>query len=329
MPAPAQPRLDARELTRPQMRMQDAERLRETTHLSHSERASAARYSTYENGRSLSIGSLATGVLLVLVLLTGWLSSDEGHLTPQNGVGYLLGILGASMMLLLLIYPLRKRLKMLRSFGNISGWFRVHMMLGLIGPAAILFHSNFKLGSLNSNMALFSMLTVAASGLIGRYFYKQVHLGLYGRKAEVREILADVEGLKHSIEGGLPLSENLLTKLDAYATAALADRGGALAWSAAVVGLRLRSLRQRARLKAEVAQALALERNGRGWTRKTMRKRATQIDRLLVLYFSAVNKAAMFAFYERLFSLWHVMHLPLFILLILTAVVHVIAVHLY
>jgi hypothetical protein len=267
-------------------------------------------------------------MLLSAILLAGWLGSDEGHITPQNGVGYALGILGGSMMLLLLIYPLRKRVKGLRGLGTVSGWFRVHMTLGLIGPALILVHSNFKLGSLNSNVALFSMLTVAGSGLIGRYLYRQVHLNFHGRKTEIREIIADVEELRHAIEGGLPLSEGLRGKLDTYATAALADRG-ALAWLGAVVGLRLRSLRVRSRLRAEVSRALALERNRRGWTRKATRKKASEINRLLALYFSAVNRAATFAFYERLFSLWHLMHMPLFILLVLTAVVHVIAVHLY
>ena len=103
-------------------------------------------------------------LVVAAALLLGWHNSEEGHLTPETGVGYWLGIAGASAMLLLLLYPLRKRMKSLRGLGSVGGWFRLHMVLGLIGPALILFHSNFKLGSLNSNVALFSMLTVAASG---------------------------------------------------------------------------------------------------------------------------------------------------------------------
>jgi hypothetical protein len=203
------------------------------------------------------------------------------------------------------------------------------MMLGLIGPALILFHSNFKLGSLNSNVALGSMLTVAASGLIGRYLYRQVHLGLYGRKMEISEILADIEGLKRAIGGDLPFFDDVRTKLDAYAKRAMADRGGALARLVGLFALRFRSARRRRQLEAEVARVLALERRSRRWARRTARKRAAEVRRLLRLYFAAVNKAATFAFYERLLSLWHVLHVPLFILLILTAIVHVIAVHLY
>ena len=120
----------------------------------------------------------------------------------RDGHGYWLGIAGASAMLLLLLYPLRKRMKSLRGLGSVGGWFRLHMVLGVIGPALILFHSNFKLGSLNSNVALFSMLTVAASGLIGRYLYGRVHLGLYGRRAEIEELLTDVDNLKTRHRGG-------------------------------------------------------------------------------------------------------------------------------
>jgi hypothetical protein len=104
-------------------------------------------------------------------LLLGWYKSEDGDITPETGTGYWLGIAGASALLLLLVYPLRKRIRSLRSLGSVSAWFRLHMILGIIGPTLILFHSNFKLGSLNSNVALFSMLTVAASGLIGRYLY--------------------------------------------------------------------------------------------------------------------------------------------------------------
>jgi hypothetical protein len=33
--------------------------------------------------------------------------------------------------------------------------------------------------------------------------------------------------------------------------------------------------------------------------------------------------------YERLFALWHVLHLPLFFMLLVAGIAHVIAVHLY
>ena len=62
---------------------------------------------------------------------------------------------GGSMMLVLLVYPLRKRVRALRFMGTVAHWFRAHMILGVAGPVCILLHSNFSLGATNSNVALF------------------------------------------------------------------------------------------------------------------------------------------------------------------------------
>jgi len=43
----------------------------------------------------------------------------------------------------------------------------------------------------------------------------------------------------------------------------------------------------------------------------------------------SIRKIAEFHFYERLFSLWHHLHFPLFLMLIVSGIVHVIAVHMY
>ena len=95
------------------------------------------------------------------------------------------GIIGGSLMLLLLLYSLRKRWSWLRFLGPTPSWFRAHMVLGILGPLCILYHSNFSTGATNSNVALFCMLTVAGSGLVGRYIYAHIHHGLYGRKLQL------------------------------------------------------------------------------------------------------------------------------------------------
>ena len=46
-------------------------------------------------------------------------------------------------------------------------------------------------------------------------------------------------------------------------------------------------------------------------------------------YVLALRRTAAFKLYEGLFSLWHILHLPLFIMMIITAVIHIFAVHLY
>ena len=75
--------------------------------------------------------------------------------------------LSASLMLFLLLYPAGKKWKFMQRIGLTRHWFRIHIVLGLVGPLLVLYHCNFKLGSTNSTVALTSMLVVAVSGIIG------------------------------------------------------------------------------------------------------------------------------------------------------------------
>jgi hypothetical protein len=110
--------------------------------------------------------------LLLLFIVAGYLLREQEFITPKQGIGYWLGITGGIMMLVLLLYPLRKRLRFLRFLGATKHWFRIHMAFGLMGPLLILYHCNFKLGSINSQVALYCMMLVAGSGIIGRHVKK-------------------------------------------------------------------------------------------------------------------------------------------------------------
>lgn len=167
--------------------------------------------------RPANLVPLAFGIAVVAVLWIGWLDRADNGLTPESGVGYWLGIAGSGLMLLLLLYPLRKRVKFSRLLGSVAFWFRVHMILGVVGPVLILLHANFRLGSINSNMALAAMLVVAVSGIVGRYLYGKIHLGLYGRKAEVQEILADADKLKAIVGADLAVTDRVVTRLNEFA----------------------------------------------------------------------------------------------------------------
>lgn len=250
-------------------------------------------------------------------LAWGWDQHRYGDLTAEEGTGYALGIIGGSMMLALLAYPLRKRLSALRFMGGVRQWFRVHMILGILGPVLVILHTNFSLGSLNSTIAFISMSVVALSGLAGRFLYARIHRGLYGRKASVREYLSEIEGSKSALvvsAGDLPALVALLRDYEArrlapassFTRAALRVLGGPLA---------------QARLRREAARLLRGERRSPA--------RTDALRRLIEEYIDAVSRAEAFAMYERLFALWHLLHLPLFAILIFAAIAHVIAVHMY
>jgi len=46
-------------------------------------------------------------------------------------------------------------------------------------------------------------------------------------------------------------------------------------------------------------------------------------------YLAAIRKASAFAIYERLFAVWHMLHMPMFCVLVCIVLVHVLAVHLF
>lgn len=271
------------------------------------------------------IGRSHVGLTLALIaIVAGLVLPTERYLAPQDGIGYALGIVGGSMMLGLLVYPLRKRTPSLAFLGSIRGWFRTHMVLGVLGPLAILYHSNFSLGATNSNVALACMLTVASSGLVGRYLYARIHHGLYGRRATLKELTADANRLReHS--GDLRVLPGLMDEVEK------AERH-----ISAPTILLLRPLVAALRQRAELRRMNRLIRHAVGMAAARspvideQRERLTRaaqhyVESRLV----AARRVAEFEASERLFAAWHVLHLPLFLMLVVVGIVHVFAVHLY
>jgi len=262
---------------------------------------------------------------LAAAVLVGWSTRGEGHLTAEEGLGYLLGIIGSVMMLMLLIYPLRKRMPRLRAIGSVRHWFRIHMMFGILGPTLILFHANFNLGSTNSMIASFSMTAVVLSGLIGRYLYGKVHYGLYGQRAAVRDLLIEAIALRPEIDALLASQPGLRDELIAFEQSFTLPPGGLLSSTrrSAAITRKLRRAEQSLLHQAGHAQLA----DGLGWRER--RRRLAEIRYRVKSYFAAIRKVATLAVFERLLALWHVLHLPLFVMLILTAIMHVVAVHFY
>lgn len=275
-----------------------------------------------------SLGAL--GFLATVALLIFGLTFPLGrYLTPTRGLGYALGIAGGSMMLLLFLYSARKRFRWLAFLGPTAGWFRFHMTLGLLGPLCILYHSDFSLGATNSNVALFSMLTVAGSGLIGRYIYANIHRGLYGQRMTLAELRERAEGLR-ALSGTVGFMPELVGRLQKIEERLLVA-GPRLPLLAALkppiiaviaLGARLRVHRyihRQLRLVARASPVLAGER------KRLARTACAYVDRRI----GATRRVAGFQAYERLFSLWHALHLPLIFVLIAAGIVHVIAVSIY
>ena len=100
-------------------------------------------------------------------------SAKHIPLKPSGWIGHGLGIVGGVMLLLMYLYPLRKRWKWLAKKGKTKHWLDYHILMGLVGPVLITFHSSFKLSGV-AGFAYWSMIAVVASGIVGRYLYGRI-----------------------------------------------------------------------------------------------------------------------------------------------------------
>ena len=278
-------------------------------------------------GRPLSVKSIW---LLALLLAAGaWVAGRLQLYTPGSAPGYYMGLVGSIMMALLLLYPLRKRLRILQRAAELRHWFKLHMFLGIAGPVLVIYHSTMKIASLNAAVAFFSMLIVAGSGIIGRFIYTKIHHGLYGRQATLRERQEHLGLSGESVKSKFhfaPSVEQRLRSLEAYATDQ--TRLGLLGLRR-FVALAVRTRYVHWKSMREVRQILSRAAAERGWQREERARRIRVARKMLRAYLRELQEVAQFRTYERLFALWHVLHVPFVFMLVFSAIVHVVYVHMY
>ena len=274
-------------------------------------------------------GAVAGYTLAAAAIYAGWIGRAERNIDAGHGFGYALGIVGGSLMLLLLLYSVRKRVPWLRRLGPTRHWFRGHMMLGVVGPVLILYHCNFGLGDLNSRVALFCTLLVAASGLVGRYLYAGFHHGLYGSRATLQDLVKEMNRSAATGMGGSALVADVRARLAELDQWVLVPADGVIkaarrhidiAWQTRWLRFRLLSLvRRRLIMQAMTSPAVDVHAD----------RLEESVRRYVTEHLRQVRQVARFSAFERLFALWHVIHVPFFLMMVIAAVVHVLAVHLY
>lgn len=279
--------------------------------------------------RILRLGVLLSYLTVSLVLYLGWTIRGEHILTAESGLGYALGIAGGSMMLLLLLYPLRKKARFMRHFGPVKYWFRLHMTFGVLGPVCILYHCDFQLGSTNSNVALMCMLIVASSGLIGRYLYMNIHHGLYGSKATLEELRRDAATLKQELAERIEFAPRLLERLDAFECRALAADGNLLLRGLRNLFLGFSVWRLRVVLRQSIRTEIHKHAETGALSPAELRALRRSLHQHVGARLESIRKVAGLDLYARLFSAWHLLHFPLFLMLVISGIVHVFAVHIY
>ena len=264
-----------------------------------------------------------------LTILTGWRLSHYHLISPGHGLGYSLGITGGILFLMLLLYPLQKRIQSRSRTISMKNWFRLHMLCGVISPVLILFHCNYHMGDTNSNVALITMLVVASSGIFGRYFYSRIHRGLYGEKESVSELQARLKAGNSDLAILLKDYPNVLKEASDFVSTY--SESGHTVSSSIIQALRARGRVNNTQRKIAELTKMAVKQRAQseGWPSSQTNNTVSAINRKVRQELSTVLRIAQFNLFERLFALWHVLHIPLFFILLTAIIVHIATAHMY
>lgn len=222
-------------------------------------------------------------------------------------IGHKLGLLGSTMMVLMLLYSVRKRVGALRRLGPLSRWLDVHIFLGVVGPLLVILHSTFKVQGLVA-LSFWSMIVVASSGVLGRYLYLQIPRTRAGEALALEDIERLDRELSERLRTRFGLDAEQLADLDA-ATVTAAGRVSLLGGMLRMV---VDDLRLRAGLREFARQCPSVPRPLLGEFGRTLRQKAVARRRLLL-----------WGRLHELFHYWHVFHKPFAAVMYVFMLVHV------
>jgi hypothetical protein len=203
------------------------------------------------------------------------------------------------------------------------------MVLGVGGPLLILLHSTFRVGSLNAAVALYSMIAVALSGVAGRFLFARVNRGLRSEQASLSELQASAGLQQDDARSRLSFAPRVEGRLAAFELNEINADANFLTYTRQVFWLPVQQWMAYRDCEAELLRALSRLAKQNKWSAKDLSRHQKNARKLVRRYLTAVTRVAQFKAYAQLFSLWHVVHIPFIYLMVISAVVHVVAVHAY
>ncbi|MDP1948416.1 MAG: hypothetical protein Q8L77_13050 [Nitrospirota bacterium] len=134
--------------------------------------------------RVLIVAGLVSIAVAGALLFEMFLSLESVLSFGHTRQGHVTGWIGLAVILLVFLYPIRKRAGQNRMWPR--GWFQIHMVAGVVGPLLIVLHAGAHLHALVPILAMVSMGIVALSGIIGQAVH---YLALRTLNEERRQLL--------------------------------------------------------------------------------------------------------------------------------------------
>ncbi len=235
--------------------------------------------------------------------------TDYEIMRPSGVYSQGLGIIGSTMVIIgVITYSSRKRFHGLWKMGSLSRWLEFHIVLCLIGPVLIIYHTTFKAGGIAA-ISLWSMLSVVASGIIGRFLYVQIPRNIRGHQLTNEELDAQLR----IIRDGMARTET------GAKAATLIDRAFQNIQTPATLMQTFSAIVKLERLHhatmKEIHRLLAFEQLHGDLLNEIQHHASSKI--------SLLRKTIMLKQIERMFVYWHAIHLPFTIIMFLTLAAHV------
>jgi len=231
---------------------------------------------------------------------------------PAGTYGLSYGIAGAAMMVLMLVYTLRKRTKWLGRAVQSRYLLDFHIYMGIIGPLLIVLHSSFRVHGLIA-VAFWSMVAVSLSGFFGRYLYLQIPRNIAGKELTLSEIeMANAE-MASSLKARFNIDDDQIRRIEALFESRMVhrERGALISVAILFVDDVTRFFVKR-QLHRKLHRVLLLPSSQFHEVLETSFRRAL-LRRRIVLW----NQVRM------LFHYWHVIHKPFAIIMYLVMVIHI------
>ena len=265
----------------------------------------------------------------VLLFAALWLIITQTEYTPGSDLGYNLGLIGGIAMLLALLYSAAKRVRLMTTWMHMGHWFTVHMILGIGGPIFIMLHSKFALESINGTLAFWSMWLVFISGFIGRYLHTKLQYGLRNRHDSLQGLKEKIGIAAEAVRSKFRYVPEIDERLETFEAHVLTPPEGLLSNLYFFLALPLRLECTYLLATQDIKQAVNRRAHKKHWNPRKTRRRIYYGKAMVRAYLEAVRSVARASAYEKLFSLWHLVHIPLLFWLAITGVIHVLAVHMY
>ena len=247
----------------------------------------------------------------------GYLKEYPVIYEPGKGIWHPLGWIGSGMMMVMMLYSVRKRMAWLASFGSLRHWLTAHMFLGILGPLFVTLHTTFKFGGIIAT-SFWSMIITMIFGILGRYIYVQIPRSLAGTELEVQDIECTIETIDAELSkysGGIKISD--FSKVINAADIDPENIG--------LLKTLLVTLQSDVTISYRIFQLNRILKTNYHIPRK-IRK---EIDFLLKKKAALIRKRNYLSTSHRLLHYWHIVHIPLAIVMFLIMMLHVVIYYLF